>query len=158
MLSNKAVVVRDGEIATLLGEATFTGDMVMLRPGDCIPADLCLFEVHNLCVEEAILTEESTVVSKKSDALKGEKSLGDQTQSGLFRYYREFGYRVRRGHGHRRRHRAGAYQRHDEPYGRPLCIRLSAARHSAGFAGAVATVPEGLSAIISIILSLGGSR
>ena len=78
MLSNEAVVVRGGEIMTVPGETLVPGDVVMLRPGDRIPADLRLFEVHNLRVEEAILTGESTVVSKSSEALEGDKSLGDR--------------------------------------------------------------------------------
>ena len=78
MLSNDAVVMRSGEIMRVQGEAIVPGDVVMLRPGDRIPADLRLFEVHNLRVEEAILTGESTVVAKSSDALEGEKALGDR--------------------------------------------------------------------------------
>ncbi len=78
MLSNDAVVMRSGEIMRVQGEALVPGDVVMLRPGDRIPADLRLFEVHNLRVEEAILTGESTVVAKSSDALEGEKALGDR--------------------------------------------------------------------------------
>lgn len=78
MLSNEAVVMRNGEVMTVPGESIVIGDVVMLRPGDRIPADLRLFDVHNLRVEEAILTGESTVVSKNSDVLTGEKSLGDR--------------------------------------------------------------------------------
>nr|MBA2813984.1 carbonate dehydratase [Candidatus Pantoea persica] len=51
--------------------------MVILWSGNRIPADLRLFDVHNLRVEEVILTRESTLVSKSSDALTGEKALGD---------------------------------------------------------------------------------
>jgi magnesium-transporting ATPase (P-type) len=45
---------------------------VVIRAGDRIPADLRVIEAHNLRVEEAILTGESTVVEKNSDALSGE--------------------------------------------------------------------------------------
>ena len=78
MLSNEAMVLRDGRQITVPTEELVVGDVVLLRPGDKIPADLRLFDVHNLRVEEAILTGESTVVSKLSDALEGEKSLGDR--------------------------------------------------------------------------------
>lgn len=78
MLSSEAVVVRGGEVMTVPGETLVPGDVVMLRPGDRIPADLRLFDVHNLRVEEAILTGESTVVSKSSAAIAGEKALGDR--------------------------------------------------------------------------------
>ncbi|MEG3128646.1 cation-transporting P-type ATPase [Pantoea cypripedii] len=78
MLSNDAIVLREGLQATVATQNIVPGDVVMLRPGDKIPADLRLFEVHNLRVEEAILTGESTVVSKNTAALEGEKSLGDR--------------------------------------------------------------------------------
>ncbi|WP_416412979.1 cation-transporting P-type ATPase [Pantoea sp. App145] len=78
MLSNDAIVLREGLQATVATQNIVPGDVVMLRPGDKVPADLRLFEVHNLRVEEAILTGESTVVSKNTAALEGEKSLGDR--------------------------------------------------------------------------------
>ncbi len=78
MLANEAMLVRDGKQVTVPTREIVVGDVVMLRPGDKIPADLRLFEVNNLRVEEAILTGESTVVSKSIDTLSGEKSLGDR--------------------------------------------------------------------------------
>lgn len=51
----------------------------MIRAGDRIPADLRVIEAHNLRVEEAILTGESTVVEKSTEALSGELPLGDRT-------------------------------------------------------------------------------
>lgn len=78
MLANEAMLVRDGKQVTVPTREIVIGDVVMLRPGDKIPADLRLFEVNNLRVEEAILTGESTVVSKSVDTLSGEKSLGDR--------------------------------------------------------------------------------
>jgi len=78
MLASEAMLVRDGRQVTVATRDIVVGDVVMLRPGDKIPADLRLFEVNNLRVEEAILTGESTVVSKNIDTLSGEKSLGDR--------------------------------------------------------------------------------
>ncbi|WP_162867095.1 P-type ATPase, partial [Klebsiella pneumoniae] len=52
---------------------------VILRAGDRVPADMRLIESHNLRVEEAILTGESTVVDKTTVALQGELPLGDRT-------------------------------------------------------------------------------
>ncbi|WNN45283.1 MULTISPECIES: cation-transporting P-type ATPase [Winslowiella] len=78
MLSSEALVVRGGQHITISTEHIVPGDIVMLRPGDRIPADLRLIDIHNLRVEEAILTGESTVVSKKLAALEGEKSIGDR--------------------------------------------------------------------------------
>ncbi len=78
MMSSDAMVLRDGQQITVATQHLVVGDVVMLRPGDKIPADLRLFEVHNLRVEEAILTGESTVVSKNTVALESEKGLGDR--------------------------------------------------------------------------------
>ncbi len=56
MLASEAMLVRDGKQVTVATRDIVVGDVVMLRPGDKIPADLRLFEVNNLRVEEAILT------------------------------------------------------------------------------------------------------
>ncbi|MEQ0876898.1 cation-transporting P-type ATPase [Enterobacter vonholyi] len=78
MLSSEAVVVRQGNHETIPTTALVPGDIVVIRAGDRIPADLRVIEAHNLRVEEAILTGESTVVEKNSDALSGELLLGDR--------------------------------------------------------------------------------
>ncbi|MFA1284325.1 cation-transporting P-type ATPase [Citrobacter telavivensis] len=78
MLSASAVVVRNGQHETLATTDLVVGDIVVLRAGDRIPADLRVMEAHNLRVEEAILTGESTVVDKTADALAGELPLGDR--------------------------------------------------------------------------------
>ena len=78
MLSSEAVVVRQGSHETVPTTALVPGDVVVIRAGDRIPADLRVIEAHNLRVEEAILTGESTVVEKNTDALSGELPLGDR--------------------------------------------------------------------------------
>ncbi|WP_189623604.1 cation-transporting P-type ATPase [Pseudocitrobacter faecalis] len=79
MLSSDAQVIRDGKHATIPTTDLVPGDIVVLRAGDRIPADMRLIEAHNLRVEEAILTGESTVVDKHTDALTGDLPLGDRT-------------------------------------------------------------------------------
>lgn len=79
MLSSDAQVIRDGKHATIRTTDLVPGDVVVLRAGDRIPADMRLIEAHNLRVEEAILTGESTVVDKHTDALTGDLPLGDRT-------------------------------------------------------------------------------
>ncbi|MEW7949075.1 HAD-IC family P-type ATPase, partial [Enterobacter hormaechei subsp. xiangfangensis] len=78
MLSSEAVVIRQGNHETIPTTALVPGDIVVIRAGDRIPADLRVIEAHNLRVEEAILTGESTVVEKSSDVLSGELPLGDR--------------------------------------------------------------------------------
>ncbi len=79
MLASEAVVVRDGQHSTQPTRDLVPGDIVILRAGDRIPADLRVIEAHNLRVEEAILTGESVSVSKTAEPLSGELALGDRT-------------------------------------------------------------------------------
>ena len=79
MLSSEVVVIRQGNHETIPTTALVPGDIVVIRAGDRIPADLRVIEAHNLRVEEAILTGESTVVEKSTEALSGELPLGDRT-------------------------------------------------------------------------------
>lgn len=78
MLSSQAVVIRDGLIQTINADQLVPGDIVELRPGDKIPADLRIVSAHNLQVEEAILTGESTVVSKTPQTITEEVMIGDR--------------------------------------------------------------------------------
>jgi magnesium-transporting ATPase (P-type) len=79
MLSSEARVIRSGNHETIPTTEIVPGDIIVLRAGDRIPADMRLIEAHNLRVEEAILTGESTVVDKYINPLRGELSLGDRT-------------------------------------------------------------------------------
>ena len=79
MLSSEARVIRNGVHETIPTTDIVPGDIIVLRAGDRIPADMRLIEAHNLRVEEAILTGESTVVDKHILPLTGELSLGDRT-------------------------------------------------------------------------------
>ncbi len=50
MLSIKAHVLREGEWMEIASEGLVPGDIVRLRPGDRVPADIRLLEVANLRV------------------------------------------------------------------------------------------------------------
>ncbi|GLS03330.1 carbonate dehydratase [Chitiniphilus shinanonensis] len=78
MLSSQTLALRDGKKTPLPTADLVPGDVVSLRPGDKIPADLRLLETHSLRVEEAILTGESTVVDKHIAAIPGNALLGDR--------------------------------------------------------------------------------
>ncbi len=79
MLSSDARVIRNGVHETIQTTEIVPGDIIVLRAGDRVPADMRVIEAHNLRVEEAILTGESTVVDKHTDPLSGDLSLGDRT-------------------------------------------------------------------------------
>ena len=68
-----------GNHETIPTTSLVPGDIVVIRAGDRIPADLRVIEAHNLRVEEAILTGESTVVEKTTEPLSGDLPLGDRS-------------------------------------------------------------------------------
>ncbi len=64
MLSPHCTVVRDSFEQDIDAAALVPGDVVLLKIGDRVPADLRLIEVLNLRVDESSLTGESAPVSK----------------------------------------------------------------------------------------------
>ncbi len=64
MLSPRCTVRRDGRETEIETAALVPGDVVMLKIGDRVPADLRLFETLNLKIDEAALTGESLSVAK----------------------------------------------------------------------------------------------
>lgn len=187
MLSSDARVQRNGKHETIPTRDLVPGDIVILRAGDRVPADMRLIETHNLRVEEAILTGESTVVDKITDALEGDLPLGDRVNmvfsgttvsaGGGGGVVTATGAQTELGHINQmmagiEKHRTPLLVQMDKlgkaifaiilammvalfifslalrdiPMGELLLSLISLA---------VAAVPEGLPAIISIILSLG---
>jgi Ca2+-transporting ATPase len=57
-------VIRGGKMYDLSSEEIVPGDVVVLREGDFVPADLRLIEAPNLRIDEASLTGESVPVEK----------------------------------------------------------------------------------------------
>ncbi len=78
MLSLHAHVLRDASWATIDAEHIVPGDIVRLRSGDRVPADMRLIEVHGLRVEESALTGESVPVEKNTAAVPAGTVLGDR--------------------------------------------------------------------------------
>ena len=92
MLSLEAMVVREGKRQQISAEEVVPGDVVILRSGDKVPADLRLIYQKDLEVEESALTGESTSVGKKTKAIENEVVLGDRENmvySGTFVTYGE---------------------------------------------------------------------
>ena len=79
MLSLQAAVLRDGRKLRIPAEAVVPGDIVLLKSGDKVPADLRLVNVKGLQVEEAMLTGESVPVSKSVHAVGEDAPIGDRT-------------------------------------------------------------------------------
>ncbi|MGL4315473.1 MAG: cation-transporting P-type ATPase [Pseudomonas sp.] len=190
MLSSHAQVIRDGRKMKIDASELVPGDIIVLRPGDKIPADVRLFDVHQLQVEESMLTGESLTVAKHSEALEHDALLADRTNLGysgthvssgnarglviatgtatelgkinrmiatvdetetpLLRQITQLGTRIfKLIVGMMAALFVIGFFWHDYPFAELLLSLISLA---------VASVPEGLPAIVSIILSLGVQR
>lgn len=79
MLSLRATALRDGQWTAVPAEELVPGDVVRVRPGDRIPADLRLISVEALEVDESALTGESLLASKSTDPAAVTAALGDRT-------------------------------------------------------------------------------
>ncbi len=64
LASPRAVVVRNGEEQRIAGREVVTGDIIVLREGDRVPADATVLSCVNLLVDESLLTGESVSVHK----------------------------------------------------------------------------------------------
>ncbi len=78
MLSLNATVLRDGRRGEIPAEQVVPGDIVLLASGDKVPADLRLFEVRQLRIEEAALTGESEPVEKSIEPVDERALVGDR--------------------------------------------------------------------------------
>ncbi len=78
MLSQQAMIKRDGRFINLPAEQLVPGDVVLLQSGDKVPADLRLFKVRELRIEEAMLTGESVPVEKNTHPVDEHASIGDR--------------------------------------------------------------------------------
>jgi Ca2+-transporting ATPase len=67
LLADSSTVVRDGEAKELPSADIVPGDLVLLEPGDRVPADGRLVEAAAAEVDESALTGESLPVSKRAE-------------------------------------------------------------------------------------------
>ena len=74
----EAVVIRTGAIRRIAAVELVPGDIVVLRSGDKVPADLRLAAIKDLRVDESALTGESVPVGKTGDPLPREIVLADR--------------------------------------------------------------------------------
>ncbi len=78
MLPYQACVRRDGKIISIAAEQLVPGDVVILQSGDKVPADLRLFKLRQLRIDEAILTGESVPAEKSVTPVVQLASVGDR--------------------------------------------------------------------------------
>ncbi|MEI2266156.1 HAD-IC family P-type ATPase [Erwinia sp. CGal63] len=73
MLPDRALVKRDGNVLQINASELVPGDIVMLKTGDKVPADLRLIDALNLRVDETALTGETAIVSRQATIAQGEE-------------------------------------------------------------------------------------
>jgi magnesium-transporting ATPase (P-type) len=78
MLSLHAHAQRDGEWDEIEAEDLVPGDIVRLRSGDRVPADIRLIETTNLRIEESALTGESVPAAKTAEPAPADAGVGDR--------------------------------------------------------------------------------
>lgn len=80
-ISQMATVVRGGELHRIDSRYLVPGDIVILKYGDKVPADIRIFEATKLEVDESILTGEYLPQAKNSKTLPKPVPLGDRTNT-----------------------------------------------------------------------------
>ena len=70
VVKTEAIVLRNGKKHKILNEEIVPGDIVFIKAGDKVPADIRLFDLSHLKIEEAALTGESVPVIKKLKNLR----------------------------------------------------------------------------------------
>ncbi len=185
-----ALVMRNGKQTKIKSNQLVPGDIVLLESGDRIPADLRLFKITDIKVQEAILTGESEPVEKNSNALEQDKiPLGDRKNMAFMGttiiFGRGEGIVVTTGMDTEMGEIAGMLEegkREPTPLQKKLNIMgkklgllilmivaiivfLGCIRgieffdmFLIGISLAVAAVPEGLPAVVTIVLALGVQR
>ncbi|KAB1652984.1 HAD-IC family P-type ATPase [Pseudoclavibacter chungangensis] len=79
MQSLDAKVLRDGTWGVVDAAELVVGDVVRVRSGDRVPADVRLLDAHGLQVDESALTGESLAADKGPDAVQADAGLGDRS-------------------------------------------------------------------------------
>jgi P-type Ca2+ transporter type 2C len=74
-----ARIRRNGRVIPVAAEDLVAGDVVLLAPGDRVPADIRLTEASSLSMNESALTGESTTVAKRIDPVAHEAAVADRT-------------------------------------------------------------------------------
>ncbi len=73
-----ATTIRDGQVKVVPTRELVPGDIIILDPGDKVPADARIVEQMNLHIDEAALTGESVPVGKSSKILQAEIPLQER--------------------------------------------------------------------------------
>ena len=187
LVVTKVLVIREGEHLEIKTEEIVPGDIILLESGNRVPADLRLFEVTDLKIDESSLTGESVPVRKTIDILKDlpvSERKNMAFMGTLISYGRGKGVVVSTGMSTEMGKIAGMVQEREEQT--PLQIKLQRLGKKLGtvviiitltifvlglirnedifimfmtaMSLAISAVPEGLPAVITLTLAIGTQR
>lgn len=74
-------VKRENKIFLIPSSELVPGDVIILREGDIVPADIRLFETYGLVIDESILTGESVPVEKNAKLILSQDTLPYELQN-----------------------------------------------------------------------------
>jgi len=189
LVSQKALVLREGVKQRIDASQMVVGDIAFLEAGDRVPADLRLLAGFSLMIDESILTGESFPVGKSPTLVYEETTLADRFDMAYM------GTSVSRGRGtgvvvatgmatamgeiaaaiQNTSAEATPLQHRLDDLGKwlvTICIGVCAlvsvlgvlrgesilSMFMSGVSLAVAAIPEGLPAIVTVVLALGVTR
>ena len=78
LLASRATAIRNGERHALDAAELVPGDLLLLEPGDRVPADVRLLAARDLHLDEAPLTGESLPVAKAIEPVDAAAAVGDR--------------------------------------------------------------------------------
>jgi len=99
------VVIRDGRTTTVDLTILVPGDVVQLRPGDVVPADILLLNVTGRACDEPVLTGESLLVDRTANPVRAGTPLAELSGCALMGRVVKHRRRPRGRGGHRCLHR-----------------------------------------------------
>lgn len=77
LISSEALVIRDGQEQKVTSGELTLGDIVLLEEGDNVPADLRIIESNDLLIDESALSGESLPVEKHSSVITSDEHDAD---------------------------------------------------------------------------------
>jgi len=174
----RALVIRDGTPRRISGREVVQDDILVLTEGDRVPADGELFQAHELCIDESMLTGESEAVAKFADssrAFAGTLVVGGQgvmrvTATGARTELGRIGKSLQEAESVSSplRHEIGDLTRRLAVVGIGLCLLLVAAYQMlrggwldsllAGITLAMGILPQEFPVILIVFLALGARR
>ena len=85
MTAPEAKVLRNSKWSTIDAKELVPGDIVQVRVGDCVPADMRVAEIHDLCLsaEQACLTGETVPEEKITETCPKKPDMAIQDQHNM---------------------------------------------------------------------------